>query len=107
MPMDVSEFRDAVHAHFGERLERATPASVREFMGRVRLNLGVTPEEPLAETEDRYTSEEMVRHFFAHVFDFPTATGFILLWIAAFEPWFAATQPDPQSAFARLMREIE
>jgi hypothetical protein len=105
--MNVSEFRDVVRAHFGERLERATPANVQEFVARVRLTLEDGSEGDLEGLEQPYEPDEVLRQFFAHVFDFPPSTGFILLWIAGFELWFAAAERESRETFAQLLRKLD
>ncbi len=67
--MTLAEFRELVRLEFGERLERATPANVRDFLDRMQLRLHQDSGEPqtylLEEEDGRFSYEEIVSDFFS------------------------------------------
>jgi hypothetical protein len=96
--LTIAQLRDLVREEFGERLERATPASVRDFLDRLQLRLHQeSGEEPpyLIEGEDKARSyEEIVSEFFSRVLDYDPQKALVLLWLLAFEQHFNMVEED-------------
>lgn len=109
--MTIAEFRDLVRQEFGARLERATPASVREFLDRMQLRLHQeSGEGPLyvVEGEERARSyEEIVAEFFSRALEYPPEQAFIMLWLLAFEQHFAMLEEDYARRFVTIFGEGE
>jgi len=96
--LTVTELRDLVREEFGERLERATPATVRDFLDGLQVRIHdesgekspyVIEGEPTA-----HSYEEIVAEFFARVLDYPPDKGVVLLWLLAFEQHFNMMEED-------------
>jgi hypothetical protein len=96
--LTIAQLRDLVREEFGERLERATPASVRDFLDRLQLCLHQESGEGppyLIEGEDRARSyEEIVSEFFSRVLDYDPEKALVLLWLLAFEQHFNMVEED-------------
>jgi len=96
--LTVSQLRDLVRQEFGEHLERATPASVRDFLDRLQLQLhedsGEGPPYIIEGEECARSYEEVVGEFFSQVLDYDRDKAVILLWLLAFEQHFAMIEED-------------
>jgi hypothetical protein len=94
----VAQLRELVRQEFGERLERATPASVRDFLDRLQVRLHEESGEGppyLVEGEDTARSyEEIVSEFFSRVLDYDQEKAVVLLWLLAFEQHFSMMEED-------------
>jgi hypothetical protein len=107
----LQEFRELVQEEFGPRLERATPATVRDFLDRMQLRLhqdsgAGTPY--IIEEEARALSyEEIVADFFARALDYPPEQALIMLWLLAFEQHFAMLGEDYAHRFVTIFGEGE
>lgn len=108
--LTLEEFRELVRREFGPRLERATPASVREFLDRlqVRMHRESGEGDPyILDGADRARSfEEIVAEFFSRVLDYPPEQAAIMLWLLAFEQHFATLQEDYSRRSLSLFGEI-
>ncbi len=85
----LEDFRLAVRKEFGNNLEKATPANVREFMDRHQetlLPIGHNSRFELNEPKTTY--EEILKDFFLRVLERPTDEALITLWTLAFEMSF-------------------
>ncbi len=85
----LEKFRKAVRKEFGQNLEKATPANVRDFLDRHQEQLfdgGSTDRFVLNEPKTTY--EEILKDFFVKVLERPSDEGLILLWTLAFEMSF-------------------
>ncbi len=110
--MTLPEFRELVHAEFGPRLERATPANVRDFLDRMQVRLhqdsGETAPYVLEEEAPRAPSyEEIVADFFARALDYPPDQALIMLWLLAFEQHFAMLGEDYSHRFVTIFGDGE
>jgi len=109
--LTVAEFRDLVQREFGERLERATPANVREFLDRMQLRLhresGEGPPYVLEERSPARSYEEIVTDFFSRALDYPVEQAFIMLWLLAFEQHFAMIEEEYARRFVTIFGEDE
>jgi len=96
--LTLAEFRELVRQEFGPKLERATPANVRDFLDRMQLRLHQDAREQqpyVLEEECRATSyEEIVSDFFSRALDYPAEQSLIMLWLLAFEQHFAMLEED-------------
>ncbi|NIR01455.1 MAG: hypothetical protein GTN78_14865 [Gemmatimonadales bacterium] len=96
--LTVGELRELVREEFGEHLERATPATVRDFLDRLQVRLHDESGEGspyVIEEEQRERSyEEIVADFFSRVLDYEPEKGVILLWLLAFEQHFSMIEED-------------
>lgn len=107
--MTIGEFRELVRAEFGPDLERATPASVRDFLDRMQVRLHQESGEgaPYAiEAEERAQGyEEIVAEFFSRALDYPPEQAAIMLWLLAFEQHFAMLEEDYARRFVTIFGE--
>ncbi len=96
--LTLAQLRDLVREEFGPRLERATPASVREFLDRLQVRLHDESGEGspyVIDGEGRALSyEEIVSEFFSRVLDFDPQKAVVLLWLLAFEQHFSMVEED-------------
>ncbi len=82
----VSEFRSAVLHEFGNGLEKATPANVRQFLDRFQEGrFQSKPKGHIELNETKTTYEEILKDFFVKVLEKPSDEALILLWTLAFE----------------------
>ncbi len=109
--MTLAEFRELVRQEFGERLERATPANVRDFLDRMQLRLHQDSGETqtyLIDEEDRpFSYEEIVSDFFSRALDYPPEQSLIMLWLLAFEQHFAMLEEDYARRYVMIFGEGE
>ncbi len=108
--LTLTEFRELVKEEFGSHLERATPASVRDFLDRMQLRLHQESGEtaPYAIGGDSARSyEEIVTDFFARALDYPPDQAFMMLWMLAFEQHFAMLEEDYARRFITIFGEGE
>ncbi len=107
--MTLPEFRELVRREFGARLERATPANVRDFLDRMQLRLHQDANEGspyTIEEENRVLSyEEIVADFFSRALDHPPDQALIMLWLLAFEQHFAMLEEDYAHRYAVIFGE--
>ncbi len=96
--LTIPELRDLVRQEFGPRLERATPASVREFLDQLQMRLHDESGEGtpyIIEGPDAIRSyEEIVSEFFSRVLDYDPQKAVVLLWLLAFEQHFSMVEED-------------
>ena len=109
--MTLAEFRELVREEFGDRLERATPANVRDFLDRMQLRLHQDSGEPqtyVLDTEERaFSYEEIVSDFFSRALDYPPEQSLIMLWLLAFEQHFAMLEEDYARRYVMIFGEGE
>jgi len=107
--VNLREFREAVIAEFGPRLEHATPANVREFAVRVQAQLSERREEGRLVLEGTGSTnyEQIVKDYFAQVLELPPEIAAISLWVMALELWFAVIETEYAEILAPLFEELE
>jgi hypothetical protein len=110
--MNLDEFRAIVRREFGERLERATPATVNEFMAKMQETLfsGIGTRQPLELNETASSWEQVVTEFFAKVLDAPPdqlEQALIILWLLGVQMHFARVEEDLAMLFSPLLGEPE
>jgi len=101
--LDLREFRRAIRREFGEHLEHATPANVREFLDRMQEQMGRRERHgPIHLNEPKTTYEEILKDFFMRVLDMPKDDAIILLWTMAFDLSFTALEHHLADRFDAL-----
>lgn len=106
--MRVEEFRDAVRLEFGDNLEHATLANVRDFLDRLAADsLPAGLPGRIEINEPRATYEDILRDFFARVLDMPRDEAIILLWTMAFDLSFSAIELHVADRFRTLFGETD
>ena len=109
--LSTAQLRDLVRKEFGERLERATPASVRDFLDHLQVRLHEESGEGapyVIEGEDRAQSyEEIVSEFFSRALDYPPEQALIMIWLLAFEQHFAMLEEDYARRFIAIFGDGE
>ena len=109
--MTLTEFRELVRQEFGDRLERATPANVRDFLDRMQLRLhqdsGEAQPYLIEEEIRRFSYEEIVSDFFSRALDYPPEQSLIMLWLLAFEQHFAMLEEDYARRYVMIFGESE
>lgn len=107
--MTLLEFRELVKGEFGGRLERATPANVRDFLDRMQYRLHQEAGEGppyLVDEEGRPRSyEEIVLDFFSRALDYTPEQAFIMLWLLAFEQHFAMLEEEYARRYVTIFGE--
>ena len=102
--MQWPAFRERVRAEFGDQLEHATPANVREFVARWHREQMPRPQGGRFLVDDQAWSwEESVRHFFNGMLDLPSQEAALRLWLFAMEMWYSIVGCDYQDTFADLL----
>lgn len=107
--MDLDTFKQLVYREFGDRLEHATPANVREFLDRLQVQAVSRrlPGERFEIHETGTTYEEIIKDFFARVLEMPRDDAIILLWTLAIDLAFAAVEHQYAEYFASLFRDLD
>lgn len=106
--MKLDEFRGLVRSEFGNGLQNATPANVREFLDKMQQNVfqsRITERIVLDETATTY--EEVIKDFFNKILDAPAEEAIMALWSLAFDLSFAAIEYQYAERFATLFQEID
>jgi len=107
----IAEFRELVRQEFGAHLERATPASVRDFLDRLQVRLhkesGEGSPYVIEADEEAHSYEEIVADFFSRVLDYEPEQAVIVLWLLAFEQHFAMLEEDYSQRYLTLFGEPE
>ena len=109
--MRLEEFREEVRREFGERLQRATPANVQDFLVRMQAELfsDVGAGEhgfEISETASDYN--EIVTQFFARVLETKLEQmeeALMMLWLVGFELHFARLEEEYEHRFAAMFGE--
>ena len=105
--MRLAEFRDRVCAELGPRLERATPATVEEFVARMTLELDPSPPVagvPVEVNEAAGSWEQVIHEFLGRVLEHPSEDAVIQLWLLTLMLHFQALDAVYGEQFADLLR---
>lgn len=106
--MRIEEFKKAIRREFGENLEHATPANVREFLDRHHDDVFQDRlRTPIVINEPKTTYEEILRDFFARVLDFPKDDALIMLWTMAFDLSFSSLEIHLADRFGALFGDLD
>ncbi|MGC8666884.1 MAG: hypothetical protein ACP5VE_02045 [Chthonomonadales bacterium] len=104
--MRVEDFKNAIKREFGDNLEHATPANVRDFLDRLQEDVfHSTFRSRIVLNEPKTTYEEILKDFFARVLDFPKDEAIILLWTMAFDLSFTTLEHHLADRFGALFGE--
>lgn len=103
----LSEFREEIRKEFGDKLEHATPANVREFLDHFQQKLyqNSMPGRMVL-NEPKTTYEEIIKDFFSRVLDYPPEEALMLMWTMAFDLSFSALEMQLAERFNTLFGEI-
>jgi hypothetical protein len=106
--LDFEQFKQMVIREFGENLETATPANVREFIAALDLEgLRAVQRGALVLEEETATFEEATKAYFRSVLDLPLEEGVVRLWALAFELSFAVIETHDSERLSRLFEDPE
>ena len=109
--MRIAQLRELARSEFGERLERATPASVRDFLDRLRVLIheesGEGPPYVVDSDESACSYEEIVAAFFSEVLDRDPEGAAVMLWLLAFEQHFAMLEEDYTERYLTLFGDAD
>lgn len=109
--LTVAELRDLVKQEFGERLERATPATVRDFLDRLQVQMhedsGEGAPYVIDSEENTRSYEEIVADFFSRVLEYTPEKAVVLLWLLSFEQHFSMLEEDYVQRSLTLFGERE
>lgn len=94
---------------FGENLEHATPANVRDFLDRTQKEAFKTAHSGshIVLDEPAKSYEEIIKDFFIHVLDLPKDMAIMTLWTLALELSFAALESQLSDQFADLFKDLD
>lgn len=104
--MTLAEFRELVCRELGEHLERATPASVRDFLDRFHEGVyrqAHPPGEPLEIDEHATSFEQVFAEFFRTALTMPAEQAVIQLWLFGLEQHFAQLGQLYREEYAHLL----
>lgn len=86
-------------------MERATPASIRDFMVRMQSEIGRTRRGRLIINHDpAHDFNDVVSDFFSRVLDLPLEQAVILLWLLAVELHYARVEEEYSERFSSLFQ---
>ncbi len=106
--MRLEEFRQMVRKEFGESLQNATPANVREFIDRVELASGTSKIGQRIVIDETSTSyEEIIKDFFAQVLEMPAEEAVVGLWLLAVDITFSGIESQYADKLASLFEECD
>jgi hypothetical protein len=109
--MTLKEFREEVFRAFGQNLERATPATVQEFMAHMQQVLFARfgTDQPIELRAEKLRSwEDIVTDFFYRVLQSEgpdLEQALIQLWLIGFELHFADIEEQRQRQLAELTEQ--
>ncbi len=106
--LKLQEFRKLVKAEFGEGLEHATPANVREFVDRIENEIFQSKfSHRIVLSEECTSYEEVIKDFFARMLELPPEEAMAALWTLALDLAFATIESQYSDRFASLFQDIE
>jgi len=109
--VSVAELRELATQEFGENFERATPATVRDFLDRIQVRLHEESGEGspylIDEEGGARSFDEIYAGFFRRVLDSSPEQAIVLLWLLAFEQHFTMMEDDYLDRSLRLFGEGE
>lgn len=106
--MKLEEFRSLVRSEFGNGLQNATPANVREFLDRLQQDVFQNRmAERIVLDETATTYEEIIKDFFNRILDAPKDEAIMSLWSLALDLSFAAIEFQYAERFATLFQDLE
>lgn len=105
--MKLEEFREEVHRQFGERLERATPANVQDFLVHMQARLAGTEGrgQTVELNETAHSYDQIMTEFFARVLSVSPEQmeeALMQLWLVGLELHYARLEEQYADKFAPL-----
>ncbi|HEY3266135.1 MAG TPA: hypothetical protein VGM37_04360 [Armatimonadota bacterium] len=110
--MTLTRFRKAVFAEFGDNMQHATPANVRDFLERIQAEMHEEERErgdlkgPLVLNEHAISYEQIIKEFFSQALRLPDDQAIITLWTMAVEMSFSALESQYAEIFRPLFPEF-
>ena len=108
--MKLDEFRRRVIEEFGADLNHATPANVREFLDRMRLNEFATQraQNPRVSLNDPGRSyEDIVKDTFSKLLQLSPEEAVPILWVIAFELSFSIIEFQYSETLEKLFQSLD
>lgn len=105
--MKVEEFRKLVVGEFGEGLEHATPANVREFADEFECQHIGSISSRIILNEQCNSYEEVIKDFFSRVLELQPEEAMVSLWTMALDLSFATIENQCAEKFATLFQDCE
>ena len=112
--MSPGEFRDKVRRTFGTDLHRASPATVRDFLDHLQVEIPDAAPTTMEDGSHRFvidesarSYEEVMRTFFNRVLDLPEDEAVIMLWTVAFDLAYAVIESHDSDRIGQLFRGLE
>ncbi len=117
--MRLPEFKDRVKDAFGEHLQHATPANVREFLDQLQKDVwaaqraesssrsGGTPAPyDIPSESESVTWESLVRDFFTHALETEPEQALMMLWIFGLDLAYSGIEELHADNMNRLFRDM-
>jgi hypothetical protein len=103
--VELHDFRQRVREQFGPRMERATPASIRDFLIRIQSEFSSPRRGPIVINQDpAHDFDDVIGDFFSRVLDLPLEKAVMLLWLLAVELHYARLEEEYEERFSSLFR---
>jgi hypothetical protein len=104
----LSDFKNLVRSEFGQGLQNATPANVREFLDKMQEEVFQGKKiERIEINETATTYEEVIKDFFNRILDAPQDEAIVALWALALDLSFAAIEYQYAERFASLFHDLD
>lgn len=104
--LDLEHLRAAIHSELGTRLEYATPANMRKFLGRLHeeiISADADQRPFVVPREHAANYEQVVAEFLSRVLDVPPERGIVILWLFASELFYARLGEQYEEELAELL----
>ena len=118
--MELSEFKEMVRKTFGDKMQHATPANVREFLDQLQLEVWKKERAEQRAREGRYdapyqipttpgmpTWESLVRDFFLQSLDAPSDQAVMMLWVFALDLAYSGIEELHSDQLNRLFQDFD
>ena len=106
--MKLEDFRKLVKEEFGQGLQHATPANVRDFVERIdNESLPSREGGRFVINEPCKTYEEVLKDFFAQILELPPEEAMVALYALALDLAFAGIESFYSEKFERLFHDID
>jgi hypothetical protein len=117
--MELQEFKDLVKRTFGEKMEHATPANVREFLDQLQREVWkkeraeqrardgrIDAPYEIPSTPGLVTWESLVREFFLQSLDTQPDQAVIMLWVFALDLAYSGIEELHADKLNRLFNDM-
>lgn len=86
-------------------MERATPATIRDFLIRMQREISGTRRGPVVINHDpAHDFNDVIGDFFSRVLELPLDKAVVLLWLLAVELHYARLEEEYSERFSSLFR---